>query len=228
VAHDDAFIPAISERGLGLFEDRYGAGSFTQLIAMLQQPCVSFAQIASRFGVSRERVRQWQLRFLPDAPRGHQRQRLCLIQHEKRKLLADPLFRGFYRHARPHFDSGDFVLIRARDGFRKRAVRLHGRLIVIKTASPASGRTAQAVPAYTLTSPAMPADFVYYRLNDAEYLVVPHHQVPRGATTFLDTDSSSYRPYRNTFAAVRDLPLRLPETTEFPAHEATGVTCVAQ
>ena len=42
-----------------VFEERYGAGSQQRLIALLEQPCVTFATIATHFGVSRERVRQW-------------------------------------------------------------------------------------------------------------------------------------------------------------------------
>lgn len=60
-----------------LFEDRYGVGSGQRLIAMLEQPCVTFARVAEEFGVTRECVRQWHQRWLPGAPSGHRRQQLC-------------------------------------------------------------------------------------------------------------------------------------------------------
>jgi hypothetical protein len=192
------------ERWLALFEDRYGIGSYRLLTTMLVQPCVTFANIATRFGVSRERARQWQLRFLPGAPRGHQRRRLCLLQRQKRTLLVDPLFRAFYRHARPHFQSGDVVLIRAQDGFRKRAVRLDGRLIAIKSARTVPQSKRSTARSYALTNAIGPVDYIYYRLTDSEYLVVPFGLVPRTGTTFLDAATSRYHRYRNTFAAVRE------------------------
>jgi hypothetical protein len=37
-----------------LFEDRYGLGARQRLIALLQQPCVTFADISDQFGVTRE------------------------------------------------------------------------------------------------------------------------------------------------------------------------------
>jgi hypothetical protein len=200
--HNNEFSRFPQERSLTLFEDRYGSGSFARLIAMLEQPCVTFAAIATHFGVSRERARQWHLAFLPDAPRGHQRQRLCLRQREKQKLLADSLFRTFYRHARPHFQSGAFVLIEAQEGFRKRTVRLNGRLVAIKIARalPQSART--QARSYALTNSAAIVDHIYYRLTDAEYLVVPRDLIPPSGTTFLDADTSRYVAYRNTFAAI--------------------------
>ena len=72
---------------------------------------ISFAEIATRYGVTRERVRQWHLQLLPGAPRGHQRRRLCIRQQQKRELLTDPVFRHFYRHARAHSDADGHPLI---------------------------------------------------------------------------------------------------------------------
>lgn len=94
---------------MALFEDRYGAGSFDRLKAMFDQPCTTFAAIAQHFGVTRERVRQWHLKLCPDAPRGHERKRQCVLQRSKRELLRQPLFQSFYRHARPHFEPGRFA-----------------------------------------------------------------------------------------------------------------------
>lgn len=191
------------ERSLRLFEDRYGAGAHARLITLLAQPCLTFAQIGHQFGVSRERVRQWQLEFLPDAPRGHQRRRLCLVQQQRRKLLEDPLFRSFYRHARSEFDVRDLVPIDARNGFRKRAVRLNGYVIAIKSATPIPRSSASAGPSYVLTGSVAAVDFIYYRLTDADYLVVPRALVPPAGTSFQDTTLSRCYPYRNSFAAVR-------------------------
>ena len=85
-------VESSSRRWRILFEERHGAGAYERLLAELGQPCVTFAAIAKRLGVTRERVRQWQLALLPDAPRGHERQRQCARWRHKRRLFADPLF----------------------------------------------------------------------------------------------------------------------------------------
>ena len=69
-----------------LFDDRYGLGAQERLLSMLRQPCHTFARIAEEFGVTRECVRQWHRRLLPDAPTGHERQRLCPQLPHRRHL----------------------------------------------------------------------------------------------------------------------------------------------
>jgi hypothetical protein len=197
----DFFIQADGHR-VEAFEDRYGPGSYQRLLVLFSQPCATFAEIASRFGVTRERVRQWHLELLPDAPRGHARQRLCWIQHQKRQLLEDPLFRAFYRHARAFFAPSRFVLIPARDGFRKRSVRLDGHIIALRNA-----RRLDQVPSgdaapwlLTTSSSVDTADFIYYRLGDDGYVFVPRRMLPPAGTAAIDSRASVYQPYRNSFA----------------------------
>lgn len=185
-----------------LFEDRYGLGACERLTAMFDQPCITFAEIGARFGVTRERVRQWHVKLRPNAPRGHERQRLCVARGRKMRLLTDPLFRSFYRHARSHFQPSRFVLIPARDGFRKRVVRLDHHVIAIRKArrSPPSGSRGAV---FTLTSGTHDgADFIYYRLGEDDYLFLPREAIPPSGTTFLDSRGSKYEQFRNTFAAV--------------------------
>lgn len=179
-----------------LFEDRYGEGAYERLTALFEQPCVTFAEIAGRFGVTRERVRQWHLRLCPDAPRGHARQHLCSLQQQKRALFDDPLFRSFYRHARAHFQAKRLTLVPARGGFRKRTVKLDEQVIGLRQARPSSER------AYTLAGATPPADFLYYRLNDHDYLFVPRQAVPKAGATYRDAEPSQYSRFRNTFRAA--------------------------
>jgi len=191
----------MTEHWLTIFEDRYGPGSYEQLLTFFNRPCVTYAEIAERYGVTRERVRQWHLQLLPDAPRGHQRQRLCLVYNQKRRLLEDPLFRSFYQHARPHFPPGGIELIPTRDGFRRRMVRLAGSTVAIKTARRQSAASGPERPAYTLTNCSRPVDFVYFRLTPADYLLLPKAAIPSERTTFLDTPLSKYQRFKNTFGA---------------------------
>jgi hypothetical protein len=192
-------------RWLALFEDRYGAGAYDRLLALLGQPCVTFAEVATRFGVTRERVRQWHAQLMPEAPRGHQRQSLCRIQQQKRRLLGDPLFRSFYQHARPYVSPGRIQLMRARDGFRTRSVRLDDRTVAIRRAGqPGSA----AVPtAYRLHRYRGPADFVYYHLAGSDYLFLPKSVIPVYGTVFLDEPASKYQRFKNTFQALTPISL---------------------
>ena len=192
-------------RWLALFEDRYGAGSHQRLLLLLGQPCVTFAQIASRYGVTRERVRQWHAQLMPDAPSGHRRQQLCRVQRHKRKLLEEPLFRTFYQHARPFLSPGRIQLVRARDGFRTRSVRLDDRTVAIGRAGLAAA--GQGVAVYRLQRFRGPADFVYYHLGGSNYLFLPAAVIPPEGGRFVDQPDSAYQGFKNTFAALSAISL---------------------
>jgi hypothetical protein len=191
---------ALDPRSSGLFEDRYGRDAHTRLLGLLQQPCVTFAEIAHQFGVTRECVRQWHQRLLPDAPTGHERQRLCRQYQRKRELFKDELFAGFYRRLRAQMPSKRIGLIPARDGFRRRAVRLDDRVIALKRARLQVADESAA--AYRLVNGIGSADFVYYELNATDYLVLPREVLAAHSGTFVDVDGSTDRAYKNTFSAL--------------------------
>jgi hypothetical protein len=186
-----------------IFEDRYGTDARTRLAALFRQPCVTFAQIAHEFGVSRERVRQWHLEILPGAPRGRERRRLCGLAHHRQQLLSDPLFRAFHRHARPSFSRERLQLIPSVDGFRKRMVALDAAVVALKTArrTPGPARDGSG-GSYFVAGYRGSAAFVYCRLTDADFLFMPVSALPAGGTTFVDTDTSKYHVFKNTFAAL--------------------------
>jgi hypothetical protein len=164
---------------------------------------VTFAQIADEYGVSRECVRQWHQRLLPDAPTGHERQRLCRDRHRKRVLLEDRLFLGFYRRVRSRVPRQRVTLIPSREGFRKRTVRIEGRTVTLRRArrSVLSPRVGGGV-LYTLMTSDTDADFIYYELSAAEYLLIPRADLPVGVTKFRDTEQSAYSRFKNTLAAL--------------------------
>ena len=186
---------------LTLFDDRYGVGALQRLLNQLQQPCVTFAQIAADFGVTRERVRQWQALYRPDAPTGRERRRMCQLQNAKRRLLADAMFRGFYRRARETFGSDHVMPIRTRDGLRTRAARLQGHLVLIKKARRRSG-VHSAAAVYVLPACRRAADFVFYQLDTDGFLFVPLGELPSSGTTCLVSPASKYSRYHNSFAAL--------------------------
>ncbi len=186
---------------LTLFDDRYGTGAHQRLLERLSQPCATYAEIAAEFGVTRERVRQWHSEYLPDAPKGRARRRLCMLRQARRKVLTDPLFRAFYRHARTSFEPQQLSLIRAHAGFRTRLARVNGYLVAVKRARRRTGRSTTAA-VHVLTTCRRAADFVYYQLDDNDFLFVPTAELPGTGTTFLDSPGSKYQRYRNTFAVA--------------------------
>jgi hypothetical protein len=207
------------------FNDRYGSDAYHALLQAFEKPCVSYAEMAVRFGVTRERVRQWHLLLLPDAPRGHERRRLCRSYQQKRRLLTDPLFRAFVRAARPSFPSLAIGPIPARDGFRKRTVRLAAQTVVLKQAPRAhqrEGSQTRAI-AYALTSSRGGADFIFYQLSGEDFLFVPKTLIPLAGTTFLDSSVSKYQQFKNTFRAAV-----LPDLGSGDAAERKNVTLRSQ
>lgn len=172
-------------RRLALFEDRYGVGAYERLIRWLSQPCVSFADIAQHFGVTRERVRQWHQAFRPGAPGGHARQRACADQRQRARLLADPVFRAFHDNARRRFARDALRPVRTRDGYRATCAMLDGHLVALL---PRLRRYRGS------------AAFVYVQLTSSEFLFLPARRVPSrpGETT----DLAALEPFRNTFDAL--------------------------
>ena len=187
---------AVDARWIAAFEERYGEGTYEMLLMQLRKPCVTFAEIAAQFGVTRENVRQWHQRVLPGAPRGHERQRLCRLYQQKRRLLSDALLAGFYRRIRADIPAQRIRLIASRDGFLKRLVRVDGHLVALKRARSVGDAS------YVLGSGASGAQFIYYELTPTDYLLIPRQAVPQGTTTFRDTARSKYQLYKNTFDAL--------------------------
>lgn len=180
-----------------LFEERHGRGAYERLLADLRQPCITFAAIAKRLGVTREVVRQWQMALLPDAPRGLERRRLCAAARQKRRLLQDPLFRDFYRHARAQLASARIELVQASAGYRRRMVRIDTRIIALRSA-----RSSATAPEYRLATYRGSAAFVYYRLTRDEYLLMPARHLRARERRFVDASGSRYQEFKNTFAAL--------------------------
>lgn len=193
----------VSERWLAIFEDRHGHGSFERLKALLGQPCVTFAEIATRFGVTRECVRQWHLLVMPDAPRGHARQRQCTILRRRKRLLEDRLFRAFFRHARHQLARQRIELLKANDGYRTRSARIDNRLVALADARRLAERGEDPDAArYLLGVYRGPAEFLYLRLTDEEYLLMPARLLDQRRVVFHDTADSPHRPFKNSFAAL--------------------------
>ena len=198
------------------FNDRYGLDAYRDLLGAFDKPCVSYAETAARFGVTRERVRQWHLLLMPNAPRGHERRRLCRSYHQKRRLLTDPLFRAFVRAARPFFPPSRSDRSRRATDFGNARCRLQAQTVVLKQAARSHQRDTVLPrgPAYALTSSRGNADFIFYQLSADDYLFVPKALIPLAGTTFLDTSRPSINNSKTPSAPPRLAPDGADEVVE--------------
>ena len=193
---------AARDRQIAAFDDRYGREAHARLLGRLARPCISFAEIATEFGVSRERVRQWRQQWAPEAPTGLERRRQCLATRRRRQLLDHPSFRLFYQEVRRQVPAHRLGLVSSQSGFRKRIVRIDNRVAVLTTGRPVTRYTDGQPPTYALPPVPAHAAFLYVQLGEGDYLFVPATALPAGGTTFVDTPSSKYQRFRRTFAAI--------------------------
>lgn len=186
-----------------LWDDRYGVGSFQRMLALLERPCISFARIASEFGVSRERVRQWQLQYRPGSPTGQERRRLCQELKARRKMFADEVFAAFYQRARAQLRRAQFGLLESASGFRTRAIRLDRHVVGLCDGRGVDGASAgRSRDVWMLNAPDAAFFFV---LLDAGHFVFVHREAASSVFRSLAADEAGDRvlaTYRDTFNAL--------------------------
>lgn len=183
-----------------LFEERYGPGTLEELTRLFARPCVTYAEIAKRFGVTRERVRQWHLSLAPDSPRGHERRRLCQSQQQRRRLLDDPVYRAFVRAARTQYPNASVQPVPSKTGLLKRIVRFGSSTIALKRAGTARPRRGERhTMSYSLTGSRAKVDFLFFQLPGDAYVLLPAELMPPSGTTFLDSTGSRYYAFKNVF-----------------------------
>lgn len=198
---------AAAVRRATLFAERYGPGSYERLLALLQRPCVTFAQIANRFSVTRERVRQWHVLLLPSAPSGRERRRQCALTRQRQRLLSDGLFSAFIRHARERAPHLRVEPVLTASGYRTRLGRIDGRLVALRDASRTTTPQADPQPAsYRLVGYRGEAELVYFMLSAESFLVVPVSELSLYGATFVDDGMDRYEPFKNRFLDSREKP----------------------
>jgi len=191
---------AAEVRRAALFAERYGPGSYERLLALLQRPCVTFAQIANRFSVTRERVRQWHVLLLPTAPSGRERRRQCALSRQRQRLLSDGLFSAFLRHARERAPGLRVEPVMTSSGFRTRLGRIDGRLVALRDASRIVTEKGDAQAAsYRLVGYRGDAELVYFLLSAESFLVVPVKELSLYGATFVDDGMDRYKRFKNRF-----------------------------
>lgn len=173
------------------FDERYGDGAFTRLTQMLEQPCLTFAQIAEEFGVTRERVRQWHQTLLPEAPSGHERQRLCAIHRRRRRLFGDPLYRAFFQRARASFGPGRIEPVRARSGYKAGIVLIDKRVVALRDAEQEA--IEDIAPGFRYRGT---ADYVFLRFRNDDFVFMPATLAAGGVRGWIEDVR-----FRNSFQA---------------------------
>lgn len=207
ITAEEAAARAVEVRRETLFEERYGEGSYRRLLALLQRPCVTFAQIADRFSVTRERVRQWHVLLLPTAPSGRERRRQCALSRQRQRLLSDGLFSAFIRHARERAPDSRVEPVMTASGYRTRLCRIDGRLVALRDASrTASTQGDSHAPSYRLVGYRGDAELVYYMLSAESFLVVPVKELSLYGATFVDDGTDRYETFKNRFLDSREKP----------------------
>ena len=198
---------SITARWLAMFEDRHGAGAYDRLRGLLDRPCVSYAEIAQQFRVSRECVRQWHKLIMPEAPRGHARQRLCAQLRQRKQLLSHRLFRSFFTHVRRYGREHRLELVRSNTGYRTQMARLDGRLIALRDARAQATASSPSRRVFTVPAYHGPAEFLYVRLGDDDYLFVPAALLTSRLLLAIDSDEGpGGMRLRNSFAALWNKP----------------------
>lgn len=189
-------------RRLALFEDRYGSGSHERLLSLLRRPCVPFARIATKFEVTRERVRQWHALWLPDAPSGRERRRLCAVHQQQRRLLADDLFATFVRDVKQHAQGLRIEPVASAAGYRTRLAKLGGCVVALRDARRSARPSSDQAVSYRLVGYRGRAQYVYALLTDHDFVCVPVAELPLHGATFVDHDRARLRPFKNGFGAI--------------------------
>jgi hypothetical protein len=79
-------------------------------------------------------------------------------------------------------------------------VRLDRHVIALKRARASAAPRSNA--AYRLVNGVGDVDFVYYELNERDYLFLPRPALSDGAAVFVDSDGATYHQFKNTFGAL--------------------------
>ncbi len=188
--------------------DRWrGEGAYQKLLGMFENPCITYADIADEFYVTRALVEYWHNRVYPNAE-FRERQKTCTIKNRRQELFRNEDFRAFYRAARRRFPRESIEFIQRSRRFSPRAVNLKSKKVLIRKAtkrpyaqSTQKGKTYRHGHGrtYTLHSPYEDSDYVFYRLRGPNFLFMPPDVLPPKATLFVDSETSKYHKFRNNF-----------------------------
>ena len=190
------------------FDRRYGRGAADRIQIMYDT--MSYADIGREFGISEELARRIRFNLHPEERReGYNRRRARATSNAQREAYEGDSIETFYKAARKLFGPGEIELVR-RDGerirFRKKAVKLAGRRVVIKRAFHHTALEQKlGGTIYTLRDASEESDYIFYILAGDNYLFVPASTMPR-STDFTDSKASKYYRFKNNFSALPTIP----------------------
>ncbi len=130
-----------------------------------------------------------------------------ITKFNMKKLFENYLFLSFYEIASSYFPEADIHPIPAHDfnghGFSRRSVRIHNRKILIKKATKWHDKTDHNNSVYAINTSPSNVDFVFYLLDNRDFLFVPTPDLPQSGTNFTDSERSKYHRFRNNFDALK-------------------------
>lgn len=148
--------------------------------SLLKKPCISYEEIASRLGVTRERVRQiyeWLL-----GGDGMERRRTCSINKGPYPLAENCLAMQLKKECDRR--GLEFALIRQNPGrfrpkFYSRMAKVCGKVCVLRTTGRRGGNI-------ILHRPEAQADFLLAVLDDGRWMIIPKDKWPSHQTEFAE------------------------------------------
>lgn len=175
---------------------RYGIGIYDRLFAGEE----SYDTLAQTLDMTRQGVRELRKKVCPDAPKKSILWRHALERKQMQKyaqqLAADKMYQFFFSKASQFFQPEELQPIQLKQSSRVTAVSVRTRKVLLRKAT----RISSAV--WQLTTPYEDCDFVFYKLRNSGYLLVPKEVLPEVRAAFTDTSSSKYYPFKHTFAVL--------------------------
>lgn len=199
------------EKGKG-FDTIHGDGSFRKLMRLFTETKTPYSQIAREFGVTRSDIQDLHDRYFPHERRtGWERWREAALQRWENELFKDEDFGYFYKRATRYFRPGEIKYIPSGSGFRKDAVTLKRKKVLLRRATKRKavhvykgGRTYvyEKDNFYVVKTPREEADFVFYSAQNHTFWFVPYSELTKPARNFFDVKGSWIYPYKNNFSGL--------------------------
>ena len=162
---------------------------YKRITRLLSRPCVNFAEIGRRTGITRERVRQIYTDILKQGT-GRERAIVCAINHNEElasqaKSIVAPEVKTFWGLAESRGFTCSPVPAKTSSKYRckyqRHALTVNGRLIVARSLLQSGRYFLMHRPINSL------AELAVHQLPDGRWMIVPHEKWPRTRTSFALT-----------------------------------------
>ena len=187
------------------FDRIHGKGSYQKLLELFEEPCKSYREIADKFGVTGESVRQLHDRIFPEKTgKGRERRHTRAVSSHRQKLFSNEMFKPFYRIARTYFSPDSIEPIQRNDppSFRTHAVKLNGKKVLLRKATRHAVLDTSRGKAYGIKPPVEESDFIFYLSDNSAFWFIPRTALKTRYITLIDSEASRYHGFRNNFGVL--------------------------